>query len=215
MLFDYEEITVVSSSAFFTVLALGLLLRYRQISQKVAESSDLGKDLFDSLESRLRNQDGRILDLMARMEVIQARVLALKTPASSGPDAVAPPASMERRDRAGVTSRDETSHEDGVQHKVQQESQELQGELRHEPVNGHSTGADKALDQTQSKVIRLLDSKPMDTREITNALGKSREHTARVMKERFEMGLVARRTSEKPFTYELTDQGRRFVSSGL
>lgn len=214
-MFDYEEITVVSSSAFFAVLAFGLLLRYRQISQKVAESSDLGKDLFDSLESRLRNQDGRILDLMARMEVIQARVLALKTPASSGPDTVAPPASMERRDRAGVTSRDETSHEDGVQHKAQQESHEPQGELRHEFVNGSNTGADKALDQTQAKVIRLLDSKPMDTREITNALGKSREHTARVMKELFEMGLVTRRTSEKPFTYELTEQGRRFVSSGL
>jgi len=51
-----------------------------------------------------------------------------------------------------------------------------------------------------------------NTRQLTDALKKSREHTARVMKELFELGLVRRNVAHKPFVYQLTDEGRRFIT---
>jgi len=68
-----------------------------------------------------------------------------------------------------------------------------------------------ALDETQLAAVRLLGESPKNTRQLTDAIGKSREHTARVMKELFERGLVARNDSTKPFVYQLTEAGRRFI----
>lgn len=208
---DYEEMIVVSTSAFFTVLALGLLIKYRQVSQSLTESTNLGKDLWNSLESRLRKQDERILDMMARVEVIQARVLTLKTVSSSSSGQAVPPNSAEMGVQVEAANHEGPSHGIEPQREMQQESREPHGESHNEPSGVPDSGVALALDETQMTALKLLSSKPMDTREITNALGKSREHTARVMKELFEMGLVARTTNEKPFTYELTDRGRRQV----
>jgi len=49
---------------------------------------------------------------------------------------------------------------------------------------------------------------------LTDVLKKSREHTARTMKGLFERGLVARNDSTKPFVYQLTEEGKHYVSSG-
>jgi predicted transcriptional regulator len=61
--------------------------------------------------------------------------------------------------------------------------------------------------------VKLLAESPKNTRQITDALKKSREHTARVMKELYEQGLVRRNDSTKPFVYQLTDEGRRHLSA--
>jgi predicted transcriptional regulator len=39
-----------------------------------------------------------------------------------------------------------------------------------------------------------------------------REHTARMMESLFDKGLVTRDDSEKPFVYQLTEQGERYLS---
>ena len=64
------------------------------------------------------------------------------------------------------------------------------------------------MDETQVAALKLLSESSKDTRQLTDALKKSREHTARTMKELFEMGLVARNNSTKPFVYHLTELGR-------
>ncbi|HEV2225289.1 MAG TPA: hypothetical protein VGR56_00630, partial [Nitrososphaerales archaeon] len=66
LLDDATTIALLVTSAFFVALAFGLLVRYRQLSQKIAGSSDLGHDLWDALEQRMRKQDERILDVMGR-----------------------------------------------------------------------------------------------------------------------------------------------------
>jgi len=63
-------------------------------------------------------------------------------------------------------------------------------------------------------VIRLLAEGQKNTRQLTDALQRSREHTARLMKGLFELGLVQRNNATKPFVYQLTDEGRRHLPSG-
>jgi len=57
-------------------------------------------------------------------------------------------------------------------------------------------------------VLRLITEKPMTSRDIQVTIGRTREHTSRMLKKLFEDGLVERDMSTKPFTYKITDKGR-------
>jgi predicted transcriptional regulator len=64
------------------------------------------------------------------------------------------------------------------------------------------------------QAIALLGAGPKTSVEIQKLTGKSREHAARLMKDLFDQGLVVRDDSHKPFMYALTDEGRRYISTG-
>ncbi len=57
-------------------------------------------------------------------------------------------------------------------------------------------------------VLKLITSKPMTSRDIQITLGRSREHTSRLMKKLFEDGYVKRNTNSKPYTYSITNKGK-------
>ena len=56
-------------------------------------------------------------------------------------------------------------------------------------------------------VLRLITEKPMTSRDIQITIGRTREHTSRMMKKLFEEGLVERDMQTKPFTYKITEKG--------
>jgi CTP-dependent riboflavin kinase len=47
----------------------------------------------------------------------------------------------------------------------------------------------------------------MTSRDIQVTIGRTREHTSRMLKKLFEDGLVQRDMSTKPFTYKITEKG--------
>lgn len=196
---DITTYFLLATSFFFVALAFALLVRYRQVSQRINTSTDLGRDLWASLEQRLRKQDERILDVMGRLEVIQARVTtaaAVQTPAAPVPVPSEAPPVPRAANEPNVTS------EPGVptQQPESQGSQPSQSPA--EPPR------ESELDETQVSALKLLADSPKNTRQLTDALQKSREHTARLMKQLFGMGLVARNDTSKPFVYQLTDEGK-------
>ncbi len=70
---DLVEAAAVAFAGFFVVLAIVLLAKYRQASEQIVSSSDLGRDLWRALEDKQKKQDERILDLMGKVEVLEAR----------------------------------------------------------------------------------------------------------------------------------------------
>jgi predicted transcriptional regulator len=62
-------------------------------------------------------------------------------------------------------------------------------------------------------VLRLITEKSMTSRDIQVTIGRTREHTSRMLKKLFEDGLVERNTSTKPFTYKITEKGRLRLDS--
>ena len=61
------------------------------------------------------------------------------------------------------------------------------------------------------QVLHLITTKTMTSRDIQRTLGKSREHTSRLMKKLFEDGYVNRNTTSKPYTYSITEKGRQKI----
>jgi len=57
-------------------------------------------------------------------------------------------------------------------------------------------------------VLKLITSKSMTSRDIQIMLGRSREHTSRLMKKLFEDGYVKRNSNSKPYTYSITNKGK-------
>ena len=198
------------AAGFFVALALGLLVRYSQVSRKITDSTDLGRDLWQALEQRMERQDERILDVMGRLEVIQARVLA----AAAMPAPAVPPSPVVQAPQPQPASE---AGADVMSSITTMQQPESHLESRSEPQMSQTSEAsvpEIQLDETQLKVISLLSESQKNTRQLTDAIGLSREHTARLMKGLFEAGLVTRNDATKPFVYQLTDQGRQHLPVG-
>lgn len=206
---DVTTYALLTASFFFAAVAVGLLARYRQVSRNINASTDLGRDLWSSLEQRLKKQDERILDVMGRLEVIQARVVAgaaAPAPPTLSPLPVVAPYPPPAEEGSGRV----TESPPIMQRPESQESQESQeSEAPIQPTEG---GVE--LDKTERLALSLLSGGPLATPDILKGLvskggPRSREHAARLMKELFEKGLVSRNNSSKPFVYQLTEEGKR------
>ena len=61
-------------------------------------------------------------------------------------------------------------------------------------------------------VLKLITKKSMTSRDIEVTFGgRSREHVSRLMKKLFDDGLVERNTANRPYTYSITDGGRKHI----
>jgi hypothetical protein len=60
---------------------------------------------------------------------------------------------------------------------------------------------------TTEHILTLLIERPRTSREIQHAIGRTREHTSRLMKRLYQTNLVSRESGSKPFKYTITDAG--------
>ena len=61
---------------------------------------------------------------------------------------------------------------------------------------------------TMDFILKMLMEKPRTSREIQHSVGRTREHTSRLMKKLYDSKLVIRDSNSKPFKYSITDAGR-------
>ncbi|MGA9843338.1 MAG: hypothetical protein WBQ25_13575 [Nitrososphaeraceae archaeon] len=61
---------------------------------------------------------------------------------------------------------------------------------------------------TLETILELLLNGPLTSRDIQRGIGRTREHTSRVMKKLYELKYVDRDINHKPFKYNITDLGR-------
>lgn len=61
-------------------------------------------------------------------------------------------------------------------------------------------------------IIKKLDNNPLTTREIQKQIGRTREHTSRLLKKLYDNKIVERDTSSKPFKYTITNEGRKLLT---
>ncbi|MEM0440349.1 MAG: winged helix DNA-binding protein [Candidatus Caldarchaeum sp.] len=82
----------------------------------------------------------------------------------------------------------------------------------HETTNRSKSYDKPTLHSSAIAALRLIREKgSVTSRDVSRSLNLSREHTARVMKNLYEMGLVTR--SGKPFKYNLTEKGLAIIAS--
>jgi predicted transcriptional regulator len=58
-------------------------------------------------------------------------------------------------------------------------------------------------------ILKKLDNNSLTTRELQQTIGRTREHTSRLMKKLYDNKLVDRDVYSKPFKYSITIEGRK------
>lgn len=185
MLDDYVIAAAAGVIVASVVILVTLLSRYSKMVQEADKSTRLAKDVWDSVNSRFSVVDARIIDMMVKTEVLSSR-LGLSQPMVPQPRSVS---IQPGNAQANVTKPTETLR------------------VVAQPVpRVEST-------ETEANVLRLLAAGPRTSAQIKEEIGRSREHTARLMKTLFDRGLVIRNDRNKPYVYEITDGGRSYVAS--
>jgi len=189
---DSDIITyfAAGTTGVFVVLSWVLLSRYRDLAAKVTESTELGRDIWKALDSRLKKQDERILDIVTRFDVYESKLVEESV--------------------LGVA--EERARLQSAKPVIQTQPRAEPREESKEETKPAVTTKD-GLEPTARVVLQLLIERPRTSIEIKALVKKSREHSARLMKSLFERRLVSRDDEKKPFVYELTEEGRRYLST--
>ncbi|MEM2855866.1 MAG: hypothetical protein QW416_02020 [Candidatus Nitrosocaldaceae archaeon] len=78
-------------------------------------------------------------------------------------------------------------------------------------ITYHNTNRKEKHNDVELQILSLLENGEKSSREIEVSIGKTREHTARLMKKLFEEGYVRRDEKKKPYIYTLTEEGRKII----
>lgn len=70
---------------------------------------------------------------------------------------------------------------------------------------------EREINSTTDYILKLLVEKPRTSRQVQLAIGRTREHTARLMKKLHDSGFVNRDITTKPFRYNITDAGQEML----
>lgn len=118
---------------------------------------------------------------------------------------------LEMSERSHLISRDIESKKEDSGRDIDMISQNdvIIEELRKKTAPAPAPAQSHTYLDTLEQILLLLREKPMTTRHIQERVGRSREHTSRVMKGLYNSGFVIRDTSSKPFKYSITDTGLR------
>jgi DNA-binding MarR family transcriptional regulator len=101
------------------------------------------------------------------------------------------------------------------QHHVSSRSNIIQSQIQ--TTNDYLSQSQKAdydnnhHNSTIEYILKKLESNSLSTREIQKIIGRSREHTSRLMKKLYDNRFVERNINSKPFKYTITDEGRKLL----
>jgi hypothetical protein len=129
---------------------------------------------------RLRDYDRVIAEMRTKLDIVEVKTQAFVQPLA--------PASQSIQPHAQAVSEPVT---------VTQHPPSITSEVEGGGQNG-----------TVDYILKLLGDRPRTSREVQHAIGRTREHTARLMKKLHESGLVSRDVNSKPFRYNITEAGR-------
>lgn len=183
------------STASLVILAF-FLVRYRTLVAESRRSSELAKNLWDAMNARLTTQDARIVDLMARFEVLSVRQGAPQRPIPAPRGVTLPPTSPESQN---IT-------QPAVPSQVVSRAQ-----VPPPPPQRQSA---KTTNDTEATILRTLLDGPRTPNAIREVIQVTREHNGRLLKGLFDRGLVVRNEEHKPYVYEITEAGRQYLGSG-
>ena len=170
---------VVSSllvSSFVLGIAGYFLPRLRRVLNNEREAAGIVSDILTELRGRLLVQDRKRTDMEVKLGLLDVKFDRLSI---AGSRVRVTPVSGS----SDVTSR--SMSEPGP---------------NPVPIRGF---VDPRLTQTEQIIIELLTKNSLTPTQIRNAIGKSREHTSRMMKNLFEKGRVERNEVVRPFVYRL------------
>ncbi|MEO9295941.1 MAG: hypothetical protein ABI347_10140 [Nitrososphaera sp.] len=189
------DMNYVMLGVLMYAVGLASVMAYRRLQGVVVAKRDYHADdavveaVISEYTRRLRDYDRAIAEMRAKIDIVELRSQSLSQPnvyvQQQPPQQPVATASQPARPHAPAVSEPVAV------------TQHMPEERRMEGQNG-----------TTDYILKLLAEKPRTSREVQHAIGRTREHTARLMKKLTESGLVNRDMNSKPFRYGITEAGQ-------
>jgi predicted transcriptional regulator len=201
----YTQILVPIIVPFLVGLTFGftynrISVNIRKIIPKVHKNTSVINAITSEYARRMEKYDSAIADLRVRLDVIelqnQKHLLTQQLHSTESTPSVT----------LGDASHDQSQHQ----------SQHPSFHTYHRPkrveplreISGDVSDSNDVQNGTAEYVLKLLDGRSMTSKEVQHAIGRSREHTSRLMKRLCEYGFITRDSNNKPFTYALAEAGQ-------
>jgi len=182
MLVEIPDPEVILGVILPVFVGLFSLFAYLKIRQISGSNSKNKADL-----ERLEFYERQLIDMKIRLDAIDIENL-----------------SVSHENIRSLTHYEEKLHE---REEIPQVSTRKHTQKQSNPSRSPNMG----FDNTVETVLRLITERPMTSRDIQVTLGRSREHTSRMMKKIHEDGFVERNVKTKPFSYSITEKGRQRI----
>jgi predicted transcriptional regulator len=194
---------------FFIV---GFLLSYllklqkkKRVGESVPLQIDNNLEIIEILENKKQLQIDNIIlklnDIQIRLDLLESKVSQSKN--------LPRYENIEDNIIKNITdNQDITSHHNEINDITKQY---ISKKSQIEKVKGKSLIINDKHNATEHYILKIILKEPLTSNEIKNAIGRTREHTSRLMKKLYELKLVDRDITTKPFKYKLTEQGKKYI----
>jgi predicted transcriptional regulator len=193
---------------FFIVgflLSYLLKLQKKRVGETVPLQMDNNLEIIEILENKKQLQIDNIIlklnDIQIRLDLLESKVSQSKNL----------PRYENREDNniKNITdNQDITSHHKEINDITKQY---IPKKSLIEKVKDKSLIINDKHNATEHYILKIILKEPLTSNEIKNAIGRTREHTSRLMKKLYELKLVDRDITTKPFKYKLTEQGKKYI----
>jgi hypothetical protein len=206
MSFSYsQDITIISlllsTTALIVVVIVGILLS-RQKNQLRLESSMIDASaLVQEFGERQKRLERKLVDEKVRLEILELRLSREGRTVNRSPSETASiPQGIRNYERILEPKSSDESW------KVSELDQIVN--LR---ANAAVVSSSSRRDKTVTEILEavMAGHGNITARQIQERIRRSREHTARMMNLLYKQGLVSRDTRMRPFTYSLSEAGKK------
>ena len=194
---------------FFIV---GFLLSYllklqkkKRVGESVPLQIDNNLEIIEILENKKQLQIDNIIlklnDIQVRLDLLESKVSQSKN--------LPRYENIEDNIIKNITdNQDITSHHNEINDITKQY---ISKKSQIEKVKGKSLIINDKHNATEHYILKIILNETLTYNEIKNAIGITREHTSRIIKKLYELKLVDRDITSKPFKYKLTEQGKKYI----
>ena len=205
---DIDIIYFIVTGIFFIVgflLSHLLKIRKKVVSQTVPLQRNDNLEILEVIENKKQLQIDNIIlklnDIQIRLDLLESKVSQSKNQS--------PYEHMVDNTIKNITENyDNTSHHNDINDITQQS---IPKKSQIENVKSKTIILNDKHNATEHYILKIILKESLTSNEIKNAIGRTREHTSRLMKKLYELQLVDRDITAKPFKYKLTEQGKKYI----
>jgi len=197
---------IVITAIFFLI---GFLISYLLKGQKpivnntVPVLRDNNIEIIEIIENKKQLQIDNIAlkvnDLQIKLDLLESKLVLLEN---------RPPYETTSNIGENITKTYDNTSQDPAFNDI---THALSKILLTEKAKSKSSVFNEKHNATEHYILKLILKDSLTSNEIKQAIGRTREHTSRLMKKLYELKLVDRDITTKPFKYKLTEQGKKYI----
>jgi hypothetical protein len=203
---DIFYLIVITAIFFLIGFLISYLLKGEKpiVNNTVPILRDNNIEIIEIIENKKQLQIDNIVlkvnDLQVKLDLLESKLVQLEN---------RPPYETTSNIGENITKTYDNTSQDPAFNDITHDS--ISKILLTEKAKSKSSVFNEKHNATEHYILKLILKDSLTSNEIKQAIGRTREHTSRLMKKLYELKLVDRDITTKPFKYKLTEQGKKYI----